>query len=118
MKIPRPDPASVDLFKSLVPNNPQVTVRPMFGNISAFVNGNMFFGLFGDDLFVRLSDPDKEELLKKKGASNLEPMKDRPMKDYVIMPRAWKDDPDTIRSWVSRSLAWSSKLAPKKNKGR
>jgi TfoX/Sxy family transcriptional regulator of competence genes len=74
MKIPRPDQASIVLFKSLVPDDPQVTIRPMFGNISAFVNGNMFFGLFGNDLFVRLSDKDQAELLKKKGVSNLEPM--------------------------------------------
>jgi len=47
----------------------------MFGNLSAFVNGNMFLGLFGNDLFVRLSSEDQKELLKKKGASVLEPMK-------------------------------------------
>ena len=114
MKIPKPDQASVDLFKSLVPNDPKVTIRPMFGNISAFVNGNMFFGLFGNDMFVRLSREDMAELLKKKGASNLEPMKGRPMKDYVVMPQAWKREPDTIQAWVARSLAWSSKLPPKK----
>ena len=61
----------------------------MFGNISAFVNGNMFFGLFGDDIFLRLSIQDQQELLKNKGASFLEPMKGRPMKDYVIIPRTW-----------------------------
>lgn len=114
MKIPKPDQASVDLFKSLVPNDPKVTIRPMFGNVSAFVNGNMFFGLFGNDMFVRLSGEDMAELLKKKGASNLEPMKGRPMKDYVVMPQAWKKEPETIRTWVSRSLLWSSKLPPKK----
>lgn len=116
MKIPRPDKASVDLFKSLVPNDPKVTVRPMFGNISAFVNGNMFFGLFGDDLFVRLSAGDQAELLKKKGASNLEPMKGKPMKDYIVLPRAWKDEPQTMRAWISKSLEWSSKLPTKKIK--
>lgn len=114
MKIPKPDQASVDLFKSLVPNDPKVTIRPMFGNVSAFVNGNMFFGLFGNDMFVRLSREDQAELIEKKGASNLEPMKGRPMKDYVVMPRAWKEKPETIRTWVDRSLAWSSKLPPKK----
>jgi TfoX/Sxy family transcriptional regulator of competence genes len=116
MKIPRPDPVSIDLFKSLVPDDPQVTIKPMFGNISAFVNGNMFFGLFGNDLFVRLSSADQQELLGKKGASNLEPMKGRPMKDYVIMPRAWKEDSEMIRAWVSRSLAWGSKLPKKAGK--
>lgn len=114
MKIPKPDQASVELFKSLVPNDLNVTVRPMFGNISAFVNGNMFFGLFGNDMFVRLSKEDQAQLLEKKGASNLEPMKGRPMKDYVVIPQAWKGKPETIRTWVARSLAWSSKLPPKK----
>jgi TfoX/Sxy family transcriptional regulator of competence genes len=114
VKIPKPDKASLDLFKSLVPDDPNVTVRPMFGNISAFVNGNMFFGLFGNDLFVRLSAEDQAELLKKKGASKLEPMKGRPMKDYVIMPHAWKSETQTMRAWISKSLDWSTKLPPKK----
>ena len=114
MKIPKPDQASVELFKSLVPNDPKVTVRPMFGNISAFVNGNIFFGLFGNDMFVRLSKEDQAQLLEKKGASNLEPMKGRPMKDYVVMPPAWKEKPETIQTWVARSLTWTSRLPPKK----
>ena len=88
----------------------------MFGNISAFVNGNMFFGVFGDDIFLRLSAHDKEELLKQKGASLLEPMKGRPMKDYVMIPKAWMKEPKTIESWVSRSFAWSSKLPAKGTK--
>ena len=116
MKIPRPDQESIELFKSLVPNDPKITIRPMFGNVSAFVNGNMFFGLFGNDLFVRLSGPEQGELLKEKGASNLEPMKGKPMKDYVVMPSSWRQKPETIRAWVSKSLAWSSKLPPKKTK--
>ena len=76
LKIPRPDQESVDLFRSLVPKDDRVTVRPMFGNISAFVNGNMFFRVFGNDLFVRLSSEDQSELLKNKGSSMLEPMKE------------------------------------------
>ena len=116
MKIPRPDQASVDLFKSLVPEDPNVSIRPMFGNVSAFVNGNMFFGLFGNDLFVRLSRLDQAELLKNKGASNLEVMKGRPMKDYVVMPRAWYSKPESLRGWVTKSLAWTSRLPAKKGK--
>ena len=115
-KIPRPDQPTIDLFKSLVPDDPNVTVRPMFGNFSAFVNGNMFFGLFGNDLFVRLSGADQAQLLKEKGASNLEPMKGKPMKDYVVLPSSWKSEPETVRAWVSKSLAWSSKLPSKKTK--
>ena len=100
MKIPRPNKESIDLFQSLVPEDDRVMVRPMFGNISAFVNGNMFFGMFGNDLFLRLSDEDRIELLKNKGASALEPMKGRPMEDYVVVPKPWRDRPETVRSWI------------------
>ena len=83
MNIPRADENSKEFFRSILPDNPRITIRPMFGNISAFVNGNMFAGLFGNDLFVRVSEESEKELLGKKGASLLEPMKGRPMKEYV-----------------------------------
>jgi TfoX/Sxy family transcriptional regulator of competence genes len=86
----------------------------MFGNISAFVNGNMFSRLFGNDIFVRLSDKNRQELLEEKGASLLEPMNGKPMKEYVVVPSAWKNKPETIRLWLSRSLDWTSTLSPKK----
>ncbi len=116
MKIPRPDKESTELFRSLVPVDDRVTVRPMFGNISAFVNGNMFFGIFGNDLFVRLSIEDREELLKNKGASVLEPMKGKPMKDYVVVPTTWRNQLERLNPWISKALEWSSQLPPKKTK--
>ncbi len=116
MKIPRSNEDSKEFFRSILPDDPRITIRPMFGNISAFVNGNMFAGRFGDDLFVRLSDESRKELLEKKGASLLEPMKGKPMKEYVVLPNAWRNQHETIRIWVTRSLDWTSKLPPKKTK--
>ena len=116
MKIPRPDENSKEFFRSILPDDPRITIRPMFGNISAFVNGNMFAGLFGNDLFVRVSEESRKELLEKKGASLLEPMKGKPMKEYVVIPKAWRNQPETVQLWVSRSLDWASRLPPKKAK--
>jgi len=93
-----------------------MTIRPMFGNISAFVNGNMFAGLFGNDLFVRVSEENRKELLEKKGASYLEPVKGTPMKEYVVLPKAWRNRNETARLWIIRSFDWTSKLPPKKTK--
>ena len=45
MSMPKPSDTSKALFESLVPDDALVTVRPMFGNVAAFVNGNMFMGL-------------------------------------------------------------------------
>ena len=87
-------------------------------NLSAFVGGNMSMGVYGDDLFLRLSEGDRAELLKVKGAALFEPMKGRQMKEYVVVPRSWTKDPRKIKPWVKKSLEWSSKLPPKKPKKR
>jgi TfoX/Sxy family transcriptional regulator of competence genes len=114
MKIPRPEKDFVEFFKSVLPDDSRVKLRPMFGNISAFVNGNMFAGLYWADFFVRLSDDARKELLGNKGASVFEPMKGRPMKDYALIPRSRRHQPDTVRTWISKSLDWASRLPGKK----
>jgi TfoX/Sxy family transcriptional regulator of competence genes len=116
MNIPRADENSKEFFRSTLPDDPGITIRPIFGNISAFVNGHMFAGLFGNDLFVRVSEESQKELLDLKGASMLEPMKGKPMKEYVVLPKAWRNQPETVRLWVTRSLDWTSRLPPKKTK--
>jgi TfoX/Sxy family transcriptional regulator of competence genes len=117
-KIPRSSKESEALLRSLMPESKEVSLRPMFGNLSAFVNGNMSVGVYGDDLFVRLSEPDRAELLKVKGAALFEPMKGRQMKEYVVFPRSWMRDPAKLSPWVTRSIEWSSKLPSKKSKKR
>jgi TfoX/Sxy family transcriptional regulator of competence genes len=114
LKIPGSNKKLEVFFKSVLPDDPKITTRPMFGNLAAFVNGNMFAGLYGDDLFVRLSEDGRADLLSNKG-SMFEPMKGRPMKEYVCVPRAWLEKPALVKPWISRSLEWSSTL-PKKQK--
>ena len=88
MPMPKPDEESRTYFEPVIPEDPRVQVRPMFGNVAGFVNGNMFMGLFGNDLFVRLSESDRAMLLQEEGAIVMEPMTGRPMKEYVVMPKA------------------------------
>src|SRR5437879_641385 len=38
--MPKPDEDTKAFFKEVVPEHPAVLVRPMFGNLAAFVNGN------------------------------------------------------------------------------
>ena len=61
MQIPKPSDADKDRFRAVVPEHPDVVVKPMFGNLGAFVNGNMFAGLFGPMIGVKLSDADRHE---------------------------------------------------------
>jgi hypothetical protein len=41
MKIPKPTDADKTRFESLIPGDPRVEVKPMFGNLGAFVNGKI-----------------------------------------------------------------------------
>jgi TfoX/Sxy family transcriptional regulator of competence genes len=116
LDLPRPSEAAKRFFKTVVPTGSTVTVRPMFGNDAAFTNGNMFMGLFGEDLFVHLPQTEGLELLNNKGARHFEPMKGRPMKGYFVVPREWRSEPDSIRKWVTISLSWANRLPPKKRK--
>ncbi|MDA4114736.1 MAG: TfoX/Sxy family protein [Thaumarchaeota archaeon] len=113
MKMPRPDDEDRAFFRSVLPKDPRIKVRPMFGNDAAFLDGNVFTGLFGTQLFVRLSGEDQEELLREKGASRFSPMKGRPMSGYIVVPDAWRGDPERVSTWVARSLVWASGLPSK-----
>jgi hypothetical protein len=63
----------------------------MFGNAGAFVNGNMFMGLFGADIGVKLPDDARRELLEVEGVGPFGPA-ERPMGGYVTLPAAWPND--------------------------
>jgi TfoX/Sxy family transcriptional regulator of competence genes len=110
--IPRPDEESKAFFESVVPDHPAVTLRPMFGNLAAFVNGNLFMGLYGPDVFVRLPE-DERAAVNGQGGAPFSPMPGRPMKEYVVLPEAWRGEPDRVREWAGRSLDWAEELPAK-----
>ena len=112
MTMPKPSEQAKAAFQKLVPPDPAVTTRPMFGNLAGFVNGNMFCGLFGEDLFVRVSDDDQGKV-RKQGGTAFEPMPGRAMTSYVVVPAGWQKKPDATRTWIITALAWSRKLPAK-----
>ena len=103
-------------FRSLIDDLPGAEVKSMFGNLAAFVNGNMFCGLFGSGVGVRLDEAARSELLSVAGAGAFGPV-DRPMKEYVTMPAKWRidGDPET-EVWVHRALEHTANMPPKQPK--
>ena len=112
MKIPKPSEEDKSYFRSIVPGEPGVTVKPMFGNVAAFVNGNMFMGLFGPAVGVRLSENDRDALRQIEGAAPFGP-EDRPMREYVSLPQSWRADPAATELWVTRALEHTAAMPPK-----
>lgn len=113
--MPKPSEEARAAFRALVPDTPGLSLRPMFGNLAAFVNGNMLAGLFGEDLFVRLPDADRDRLLRQGGA-DFEPMPGRAMKGYVTVPADWRVRRDATRELISQALEYTEKLPAKEAK--
>jgi TfoX/Sxy family transcriptional regulator of competence genes len=110
--MPKPSEQAKAAFRKLVPDGPAVTLRPMFGNLAAFVNGNMFAGLFGEDLFVRLPE-DESAKVRQQGGRDFAPMAGRPMKGYVTVPGTWRDKPAAVKGWIATALEVTGKMPAK-----
>src|SRR6202171_4686886 len=104
MKMPRPSEEAKAALARIVPGEPAVTLKPMFGQLSGFVNGNMFVGIFGEDLFVRLPE-DELEAVKKQGGRDFEPMRGHEMGGYVIVPGDWRAKPAPAVALVNKAVA-------------
>jgi TfoX/Sxy family transcriptional regulator of competence genes len=113
---PKPSEADVAWFDALLSADPGVTRKAMFGNFAGFVGDAMFLCLFGDRVAVRLDESARAELLAETGTEPFEPMPGRGMKEYVVLPAAWRDDLPRAREWVERSAGYAATIPAKKPK--
>jgi TfoX/Sxy family transcriptional regulator of competence genes len=111
-------PGLIESFERAFPPDPRAERRLMFGYPAGFVNGNMFTGVFQESLFVRLDEAQRAELLEVEGAALFEPMKGRPMREYVVLPVEVLEDDEVVRSWVGRALTYGASLPPRASKGK
>ncbi len=107
----------VRIFESAMKDFPMATQRKMFGYPAAFVNGNMFAGLFQDRMFLRLSDEDRAAIRKEYGTPLFEPMPGRPMRGYVEVPRYVLKSPRLLRTWLTKGMEYTKSLPPKVKRG-
>jgi TfoX/Sxy family transcriptional regulator of competence genes len=90
--------------------------RQMFGCPCAFTNGQMCAGLFADQLFVRLGDAERAELLALPGARPFEPVPGRRMREYAVVPPSVLDDGKALRDWIGKAVRYARSLPPKGSK--
>ncbi len=91
--------------------------KKMFGYPAYFVNGNMFVGVHGDKLFLRLSDADIEEIKRDcKGVTVFEPVSGHEMKGYVVLPKSLYSDDKLFAEWLDKSMKYAAGLPLKKAK--
>lgn len=91
--------------------------RKMFGCPSYFINNNMFIGVFGTSIFIRLSPEDLEKTLKKyPKVKHFEPRKGMVLKEYVSLPESIHQQKNVFTSLLEKSLKYVRSLPPKKKR--
>jgi len=110
MEFPKHTEEARSRFRDLVSGLESVEVRPMFGSVGAFVNGNMFAGLFGDDIGVKLDPAGLAELTDLPGSGPFGPA-ERPMGGYRSLPADLPDGEKTV--WLERARDYVATLPPK-----
>src|SRR5438309_11824780 len=100
-------------FRPILPGDRDVEVKPRFGNLGAFVHGNMFAGLFGSSVGVKLAGPDAAELAAVEGAGPFGPA-ERPMGGYLSLPSGM--NPDLATQWVEKARVHVGAMPPKVKK--
>jgi TfoX/Sxy family transcriptional regulator of competence genes len=113
MQMPQHSDEAKAHFRSLVKDAPGVEVKPMFGSLGAFVNGNMFAGLFGPNVGVKLDAAGLEELGALPGSGPFGPQ-GRPMGGYLSLPPELDDTEQS--AWLDRARDHVATLPPKVRK--
>ena len=99
-----------ETFRAVLPADRRAEHKKLFGNPCCFVNGTMFTSVHEGALIVRLSPTARARLLKMEGAAVFEPLRGRPMTEYVRVPAAMLEDPASLRDWVQRAFDYCAKL--------
>ena len=115
-KFTKPSPEIVERFREALARHaaPDVVLKPMFGYQCAWINGNMFTGLFADEWWVRVSELDREALLALPGAHPFEPMPGRSMGRYMVLPADLAARDADLDASLTKAVDFTRSMPPKK----
>jgi TfoX/Sxy family transcriptional regulator of competence genes len=111
-------PELIARFDALLPADPRVERRKMFGYPAGFVNGRLFAGLHGADLVLKLPEEAGARLQAAGLARPFEPASGRRMGGFVAMAGDTWPDSAVVEACLWRALAHVSTLPAKAAKRR
>ena len=112
----KPDEKIIALYHKIVDQLDGVEQRSMFGCPCSFVKGNMFFGVFQDQLFLRMGEDQREELEKSTRFKSFSPM-GKIMKAYIAIPGEIVSEQEKLLALVNNALTVALLLPQKIKKG-
>jgi TfoX/Sxy family transcriptional regulator of competence genes len=89
-----------------------VSEKRMFGGLSFLLRGNMFCGVVGDDLIVRVGSDAYPQALARPHVREMD-FTGRPLKGLVYVGARGIRTTRQLRSWVDRGIRFASSLPAK-----
>jgi TfoX/Sxy family transcriptional regulator of competence genes len=106
------DEAVAARVREAVAGHANLSERKMFGGLCLMVNGNMFAGVMGEELMLRVGPKRFEELLARPAARPMD-FTGRPMNGYVYVAPEGFATPKALSAWLEAALEFVEALPPK-----
>ena len=99
----------------LVLDETKVTSKQMFGGLAFMLNGNMFCGINGHGLMLRVGKDQYEDILAREGAREMD-FTGKALKGFVYVDETGFATEDALQDWVLLSYDFAETLPVKKAK--
>lgn len=104
--------ALAERIRELLGGREGVSEKKMFGGLTLMYGGNMFGGVVGDDLMVRVGAERYEDALAQPGARPMD-FTGRAMKGMVYVEPAGYASDEALSRWVELGMAYAMSLPAK-----
>jgi len=93
-----------------------VEKKKMFGGVGYLLKGNMCFGIYKDELIVRIDKEQREQSQDR----NVQPfgITGKPMAGWVMVKEAGWKSPANLTKWIDTGKRFALSLPEKKGKGK
>ena len=99
-------------IRVLAPTTLPLAERKMFGGLCFMINGNMCFGIVGDELMVRVGPNSYVTALARAHAREMD-FNGRPMKGFVYVAAPGLRSDRSLTAWLARGLSFAESLPAK-----
>ena len=101
------------MIGSILGPNTGLTSKAMFGGVCYLIGGNMAFGIYQDNLIVRLGSPEPAQQEIDSGRALPFDITGKAMKGWVMIPKARLAGPKDYKPWLDLGLTYAKSLPPK-----
>ncbi len=108
----------VNSFTALLKDYKEIELRKMFGYPAGFISGQMCISLFQSNMIIRLKQSDRAQFIETYKTKLFEPMPNRPMKEYVVVPTDLIDKKQELKKWINKSIEYVGTLPAKIKKNK